>query len=308
MSYNVLDCIHYMARNFTMIHGSIVALITPFKNGKLDEEALRNIISWHVSQGTNGIVPVGTTGECPTLTPKEHCRVIEITAEYAKGKMPIIAGAGSNNPVEAVEYTKVAQECGADATLHVAGYYNRPNQDGLYQHFKMVHDSTNIPIILYNIPGRAVVNILPETVAKLAELPRIIGIKDATGNLERPWVERQLVHKSNFVWLSGEDATAVSYNVAGGTGCISVTANVAPKLVAQVQSLTANGEYLKARELQDRLMRLHKLMFKEPSPAGAKYACSLLGLCTEECRLPIMPLSSQTKSEIKVAMQDLGLI
>ena len=291
-----------------MIHGSIVALITPFKDGKLDEEALRNMIAWHVEQGTNGIVPVGTTGESPTLTPEEHCKVIEITAEVAKGKLPIIAGAGSNNPIEAIEYTKVAQKCGADATLHVAGYYNRPNQEGLYQHYKVVHDATNIPIILYNIPGRAVVNILPETVARLSQLPRIIGIKDATGNLERPWIERQLVTKKDFVWLSGEDSTAVSYNVAGGVGVISVTANIAPKLVAEVQALTQKGEYLKARELQDKLMKLHKLMFKEPSPAGAKYASSLLGLCTEECRLPVMPLSQQTKDEIKNAMQKLHLI
>lgn len=291
-----------------MIQGSIVALITPFKDGKLDEVALRKMVEWHIEQGTNGVVPVGTTGECPTLTHDEHCRVIEITSEVAKGKMAIIAGAGSNNPVEAIEYSKVAEKYGADATLHVAGYYNRPNQEGLYTHFKVLHDSTNVPIVLYNIPGRAVVNILPETVAKLAELPRIIGIKDATGNLERPWIERQLVKKSDFVWLSGEDSTAVSYNVAGGTGVISVTANVAPKLVAEVQKLTLEGKFLEAREKQDKLMTLHKLMFKEPSPAGAKYACSLLGLCTEECRLPIMPLSSATKNEIKQAMQNLGLI
>ena len=234
-----------------MIHGSIVALITPFKDGKLDEAALRNIVKWHIEQGTNGIVPVGTTGECPTLTPEEHCRVIEITAEIAKGKMSIIAGAGSNNPVEAIEYSKVAEKAGADATLHVAGYYNRPNQDGLYAHFKKLHDETNIPIVLYNIPGRAVVNILPETVAKLAELPRVIGIKDATGDLARPWVERQLIKRNDFVWLSGEDATAVSYNVAGGTGVISVTANVAPKLVAEVQALTLAGKYIEAREKQE---------------------------------------------------------
>lgn len=291
-----------------MIHGSIVALITPFRDGKLDEDALRQMVAWHVEQGTDGVVPVGTTGECPTLTPEEHCRVIEITAEIAKGKMTIIAGAGSNNPIEAIEYTKVAEKYGADATLHVAGYYNRPNQEGLYQHFKTVHDATNIPIVLYNIPGRAVVNILPETVARLAELPRVVGIKDATGNLERPWIERQLVKKPDFVWLSGEDSTAVSYNVAGGTGVISVTANIAPKLVAEVQALTAAGDYAKARVQQDKLMRLHKLMFKEPSPAGAKYAASLLGLCTEECRLPIMPLSAETKAEIKAAMSELGLI
>ncbi len=291
-----------------MIHGSIVALITPFRDGKLDEEALRKIVAWHVEQGTDGIVPVGTTGECPTLTHDEHFRVIEITAEVAKGKCAIIAGAGSNNPVEAIEYTKAAERFGADATLHIAGYYNRPNQDGLYAHFKMVHDATNIPIILYNVPGRAVVNIQPDTVAKLAELPRIIGIKDATGDLARPWIERLKVKRSDFIWLSGEDATAVSYDVAGGTGVISVTANVAPKLTHEVQELCAAGKYNEARAKQDRLTVLNKLMFKEPSPAGAKYACSLLGLCTEECRLPITPLSQETKAEIRSAMQELGLI
>ncbi len=291
-----------------MIQGSIVALITPFRDGKLDEAALREIVAWHIEEGTDGIVPVGTTGEAPTLTPEEHARVIEITAEIAKGKMAIIAGAGSNNPVEAVEYTKVAGKAGADAALHVAGYYNRPNQDGLYAHFKKVHDETSVPIVLYNIPGRAVVNILPETVARLAELPRVIGIKDATGDLARPWIERMLIKKPGFVWLSGEDATAVSYNAAGGTGVISVTANVAPALVAEVQRLTLEGRYAEAREKQDRLMPLHRLMFKEPSPAGAKYACSLLGLCTEECRLPVLPLSAATKAEIKAAMRDLGLI
>ena len=291
-----------------MIHGSIVALITPFKNGKLDEDALRKIVEWHVEQGTHGIVPVGTTGDCPTLTHDEHCKVIKITVEQAKGRVAVIAGAGSNNPVEAIEYSKVAEEYGADATLHVAGYYNRPNQEGLYKHFEMIHSNTNIPIILYNIPGRAVVNILPETVARLAELPRVIGIKDATGDLSRPWTERQLIKRKDFVWLSGEDATAVSYNVSGGTGCISVTANVAPKLVSQLQELTLAGKWEEARELQDRLIPLHKLMFKEPSPAGAKYAASLLGLCTEECRCPIMPLSSATKQQIEKVMADLSLI
>jgi 4-hydroxy-tetrahydrodipicolinate synthase len=291
-----------------MIQGSIVALVTPFKDGKLDEEALRRMVAWHVEQGTDGIVPVGTTGECPTLSHAEHFRVLEITAEVARGKCAIIAGAGSNNPVEAIEYTKAAERFGADATLHIAGYYNRPNQDGLYAHFKMVHDATDIPIILYNVPGRAVVNIQPDTVARLAELPRIIGIKDATGDLARPWVERLKVKKKDFIWLSGEDATAVSYDVAGGTGVISVTANVAPRLVHEVQELCLKGDYAAAREKQDRLTRLHKLMFKEPSPAGAKYACSLLGLCTEECRLPIMPLSQETKNEIRAEMGALNLI
>ena len=290
-----------------MIHGSIVALITPFRDGRLDEDALSKMVEWHIGQGTHGIVPVGTTGESPTLSHDEHCRVIELVVQQAAGRVPVIAGAGSNNPIEAIEYTRVAEQAGADATLHVAGYYNRPNQDGLYHHFKMVHDETNIPIILYNIPPRAIVDIQPQTMARLAELPRIIGVKDATGDLARPWSERQLIKKP-FVWLSGEDATAVAYNVGGGTGCISVTANVAPKLVAQVQELTLAGKWEEARALQDTLIPLHQVMFAEPSPAGAKYAASLLGLCSEECRVPVMPLSNATKERIRAAMERLELI
>ena len=290
-----------------MIHGSIVALITPFRDGRLDEEAISKMVEWHIGQGTHGIVPVGTTGESPTLSHDEHCRVIELVVQQAAGRVPVIAGAGSNNPIEAIEYTRVAEQAGADATLHVAGYYNRPNQDGLYHHFKMVHDETNIPIILYNIPPRAIVDIQPQTMARLAELPRIIGVKDATGGLARPWSERQLIKKP-FVWLSGEDATAVAYNVGGGTGCISVTANVAPKLVAQVQELTLAGKWEEARALQDTLIPLHQVMFAEPSPAGAKYAASLLGLCSEECRVPVMPLSPATKERIRAAMERLELI
>lgn len=290
-----------------MIQGSIVALITPFRDGRLDEAALTSMVEWHIEQGTHGIVPVGTTGESPTLSHDEHCRIIELVVKQAAGRVPVIAGAGSNNPIEAIEYTRVAERAGADATLHVAGYYNRPNQDGLYHHFKMVHDETNIPIILYNIPPRAIVDIQPQTMARLAELPRIIGVKDATGDLARPWSERQLIKKP-FTWLSGEDATAVAYNVGGGTGCISVTANVAPKLVAQVQELTLAGDWAAARALQDRLIPLHQVMFAEPSPAGAKYAASLLGLCTEECRVPVMPLSAATKERIRSAMTQLELI
>ncbi|MGN1357160.1 MAG: 4-hydroxy-tetrahydrodipicolinate synthase [Succinivibrionaceae bacterium] len=291
-----------------MIRGSIVALITPFKNGKLDEEALSRMVEWHVQQGTHGIVPVGTTGECPTLSHDEHCRVIEITVKTAAGRVAVIAGAGSNNPVEAIEYSKMAEKFGADATLQIAGYYNRPNQEGLYAHFKMVHDNTNIPIILYNVPGRAVVNIMPETVARLAELPRIIGIKDATGDLERPWLERKLISRKDFLWISGEDSTAVPYNLSGGCGCISVTANVAPKLLSELQELTLAKKWDEACALQDRLIPLHKLMFAEPSPAGAKYAASLLGLCSEECRCPILPLTSATKGKIEKEMSELGLI
>ena len=265
-------------------------------------------MEWHIANGTDGLVPAGTTGESPTLSAEEHARVIDIVCQVANKRIPVMAGAGSNNPVEAVHYSHEAERSGADGLLHVAGYYNRPNQDGLYAHFKFVHDQTNLPIFVYNIPGRAVVNVLPATLAKLSELPRIAGIKDATGDLARPWVERTLIERDDFTWLSGEDASQVSYNVAGGVGVISVTANIAPKLVHKVQELTAQNQWLEARALQDKLMKLHGLMFKEPSPAGAKYAASLLGLCTEECRLPIIPLTDDTKAQIKAAMQELELI
>ncbi|MFQ2165267.1 4-hydroxy-tetrahydrodipicolinate synthase [Aeromonas hydrophila] len=290
-----------------MFKGSIVALITPFRQGKLDEEALARLVEWHIEQGTHGIVPVGTTGESPTLTHDEHCRVVELVVKLVAGRIPVIAGAGSNNPVEAIEYTRHAEQAGADATLHVAGYYNRPNQEGLYHHFKAVHDATSKPIIVYNIPPRAIVDVQPATLARLAELPRIAGVKDATGDLARPWTERQLIKKL-FAWLSGEDATTVAYNIGGGQGCISVTANVAPKLVAEVQNLTLAGQWQAARELQDKLIPLHQAMFAEPSPAGAKYAVSLLGFCSEECRLPVMPLSEATRTRIRDAMQALNLL
>lgn len=289
-------------------HGSIVALITPFKDGKLDEKALERMVEWHIANGTHAIVPTGTTGESPTLSEKEHTRVVELVVQIAKGRIPVMAGAGSNNPIEAIHYSQEAEKAGADGLLHVAGYYNKPSQDGLYTHFKMVHDNCGLPIFVYNIPGRAVVNVLPQTLSRLAQLPRIAGIKDATGDLARPWIERTLIKRDDFTWLSGEDATQVSYNVAGGSGCISVTANIAPKLVAKVQELTFENKWQEARELQQKLMPLHQLMFKEPSPAGAKYAASLLGLCSEEARLPIMPLSQGVKDAIKEQMQVLELI
>ena len=291
-----------------LFHGSLVALITPFKDGKLDENALERMVEWHIKNGTNAIVPAGTTGECPTLTHEEHMRVVELTAQVAKGRVPVLAGAGSNNPVEAVSLTQAAEKAGADGVLHVAGYYNRPDQNGLYAHFKMVHDETSLPIIVYNIPGRAVVNVQATTLAKLAQLPRIAGIKDATGDLERPWIERQLIKREDFTWLSGNDSTQVAYNVSGGCGCISVTANIAPVLVSEVQRLCAENKWEEARAKQDKLMELHKLMFKEPSPGPAKYAASLLGLCSEETRLPVLPISDGLREEIKKALQELELI
>ena len=285
----------------------MVALITPFSNGKVDFAALEKMVEFQIQNGTTCLVVTGTTGECPTLTNEEHIEVIKRSVEVANGRVPVMAGAGSNNPVEAIALSNAAKEVGADSLLHNAGYYNRPNQEGLYAHFKMVHDNTDLPIFIYNVPGRTVVNISSETVAKLSKLERVVGIKDATGNLERPWLERNMIDKP-FIFLSGEDSTAVSFNVAGGVGVISVTANVAPALVAKVQNLTLDKKWEEAAEHQLKLMKLHKLMFKEPSPAPAKYAASLLGLCKEDVRLPILPVSDSLRAEIKAEMQKLELI
>lgn len=290
-----------------MFKGSIVALITPFKDGQVDEASLRKLVDWHVDQGTHGIVPVGTTGESPTLSHAEHCRVVEIVVEQAAGRVPVIAGAGSNNTIEAIEFTRHAQQAGADATLHVAGYYNRPHQEGLYQHFKAVHDATDIPIIVYNIPPRAIVDIQPETMARLADLPRIVGVKDATGDVSRVSKERMAI-RNGFCYLSGEDGTALAYNAQGGNGCISVTANVAPKLCSEFQLACLDGDYATALEYHERLMPLHVALFLEPSPAGTKYAAGLLGLCGDDARLPIVPLSDASKERVKDALRQTGLM
>lgn len=290
-----------------MFHGAITALITPFRNGQLDEEALRNIVRWQIDQGINGLVPVGTTGESPTLSEEEHKRVIQITVQETNKAVPVLAGAGSNNPIEAVNYSEFAYQAGADATLHVAGYYNRPNQTGLYEHFKYVHDNSKLPMIIYNIPPRAIVGVEVATLARLAELPRVIGVKDATGDLTRPIRERALITKP-FDYLSGDDITAVAYNVGGGQGCISVTSNIAPKQVAELHALCNEGKFREASALQDQLFALHNALFIEPNPAGPKYALSLLGLCSEECRLPIVPLQESTKATIRMIMEELELI
>lgn len=290
-----------------MFKGSIVALITPFQNGAVDEVALRKLVDWHLGEGTHGIVPVGTTGESPTLSHAEHMKVVEIVVEQINGQIPVIAGAGSNNTIEAIEFTKHAQSAGANATLHVAGYYNRPNQEGLYQHFKAIHDATDIPIIVYNIPPRAIVDIVPETMARLAELPRIAGVKDATGDVGRISREKMLI-PNGFCYLSGEDPTALGYNAHGGDGCISVTANVAPRLCSEFQQACMDGEFGLALELHERLMPMHSALFMEPSPAGTKYAASLLDLCGAEARLPIVPLTDPTKDKVQSAMRHAGLL
>ncbi len=290
-----------------MIKGSLVALVTPFSNDEIDEDALRQLVRWHIEQGTHGIVPMGTTGESATLGVKEHSRVTEIVVEETAGRIPIVAGAGSNDTRSAIYNNDRAQEIGADAALHVAGYYNRPSQEGLFRHFEAVHAASRIPIIVYNIPPRVIVDILPDTLARIAALPRVIGVKDATGDLTRPILEGLLIDKK-FSFLSGDDGTAVAYNAAGGNGCISVTANVAPALCSQMQIECRDGNFVAAAGIQKRLMPLHEALFAEPSPAGIKYAASLLGLCNESCRLPIVPLSQSAKSAIHDAMSGLDLL
>ena len=277
-----------------MFSGSYVALVTPFINGKLDESALRRMVNWQLDNGTHGLVPVGTTGESPTLSEKEHKRVVEIVVEENNGRVPVIAGAGSNNPVEALAYARHAKELGADAVLCVAGYYNRPNQDGLYAHFEYIAQGVDIPMIIYNIPPRAIVDIEPKTMAKLAALKNVVGVKDATGDISRISLER-LALSNDFSYLSGDDLASVAYNAVGGNGCISVTANVAPSRCSAMQTACLKGDFKEAKRIHDELTPLHAAMFNEPSPAGVKYAASLLGLCNEECRLPVMPLSQESK-------------
>lgn len=290
-----------------MFSGSYVALMTPFRNGIVDEEALRRIVNWQIEQGTQGLVPMGTTGESPTVTQAEHEQVIRIVLEEAAGRIPVVAGAGSNNPVESVHYAQMAQNLGADAILCVAGYYNRPSQEGLYQHFHYLHEHTDIPIIIYNIPPRAVVDIKADTMARLAQLPRVIGVKDATGDLTRICQERQLIQKS-FSYLSGDDMTALAYNASGGNGCISVTANITPKLCAQFQNACLTSNYQAALAIHEKLVPLHQALFREPNPSGPKYAASLLGLCTADLRLPLIPLSEPVKIEIRQCLERLELI
>lgn len=290
-----------------MINGSLVALVTPFRGGEIDEDALHSMVNWHIEQGTNGIVPVGTTGESVTLSSRERCQVIRLVVQAVAGRIFVLAGAGSNNTHKAVVNNDNAQKLGADATLHVAGYYNRPSQEGLFRHFEAVSNASNIPVFVYNIPSRTNVDILPETMARIATLPNVAGVKDATADVTRPVRERLLV-KGEFSFLSGDDSTAVAYNAAGGNGCISVTANIAPAQCAALQAACHDGDYELAADIQKRLMPLHRALFAEPSPAGVKYAASLLGHCGAFCRLPMVPLSDNSKSVIKNIMSDLGLI
>jgi 4-hydroxy-tetrahydrodipicolinate synthase len=290
-----------------MFKGSMPALITPFKNGKVNEDALKALVEWHIEQGSHGLVPVGTTGESPTLTHEEHERVIEVVVQTVAGRVPVIAGAGSNNTVEAIRFVQFAEKVGADGALVVTPYYNKPTQRGLITHFTQIHDASDIPIIIYNIPGRSVVDMTPETMGVLAALPRIVGVKDATGDIVRV-SEHRITCGNDFIQLSGEDASALGYNAQGGHGCISVTANVAPKLCAEFQDATLAGDYTKALALQDKLMPLHAAIFAEPGVVGAKHGLSVLGKCTDEVRSPLTGLLAETKAQIEDAMRHAGLI
>jgi 4-hydroxy-tetrahydrodipicolinate synthase len=292
-----------------MFRGSFTALVTPFRpDGSLDEKAFADLVEWQIGEGTQGLVPVGTTGESPTLSHAEHRRVVEICVETAKGRVPVIAGAGSNNTNEAIELAEYAEKVGADAVLVVTPYYNKPNQRGLYAHFAAVAKATKLPIIIYNIPPRSVIDMTPETMGRLAhDFRNIVGVKDATAKVDRV-SEQRITCGADFIQLSGEDASALGFNAHGGSGCISVTSNVAPRLCAEFQEASLTGDRDRAIELQDRLMPLHRALFIEPNPAGPKYALSRLGRLENVVRSPMVTVEAETASRIDAAMKHAGLI
>ena len=289
-----------------MFKGSFTALITPFKNGEVDDQAFSRLVEWQIEEGTHGLVPVGTTGECPTLSHDEHKHVVELCIKVARKRVPVIAGAGSNSTAEAIDFTRHAKKAGADAVLHVTGYYNKPTQEGLYQHFKAINDAVDIPIFLYNVPPRTIVDISVATIGRCAKLKNVVGIKDATANVSRVTLQR-LACGNDFVQLSGEDATALGFNVHGGVGCISVTSNVAPRLCSEFQTACMKGDWKTAREIQDRLMPLHDALFCETSPGPVKYAASRLGICSAETRLPLVPIAEESKKKFDAALVSAGL-
>jgi 4-hydroxy-tetrahydrodipicolinate synthase len=288
------------------LRGSFTALVTPFRDGAFDEGAFRAFVAWQVENGTHGLVPTGTTGESPTLSHAEHDRVVEACIDEAGGRVPVIAGAGSNSTAEAIERAHHAEKSGADAVLIVTPYYNKPTQEGLYQHFKAVNDAIGIPIVIYNIPGRSVIDMSVDTMQRLYELPNIVGVKDATTNVARVSLQRQAMGE-DFVQLSGEDATALGFMAHGGHGCISVTSNVAPRLCADFQEACLAGEYRTALTVQDRLMPLHTHLFAETNPSPAKYALARLGLMQEDVRLPMVPVGEGTRRLVDAALRHAGL-
>ena len=291
----------------TSFRGSFTALVTPFKNGALDEKAFRALVAWQIAEGTHGLVPVGTTGESPTLSHDEHKRVVEWCVDEAKGRVPVVAGSGSNSTEEAIDLSRHAEKAGADAVLVVTPYYNKPTQEGLYQHYKAINEAIGIPIIIYNIPGRSVIDMSVDTMKRLFELKNIAGVKDATANMVRVSQQRAEIGP-DFNQLSGEDGTALGFNAHGGHGCISVTSNVAPRLCAEFQGACQRGDYATALALNDKLMPLHLALFIETSPSPAKYALSVLGRCNASVRLPLVLLEEKTKAAVRDAMVHAGLI
>jgi 4-hydroxy-tetrahydrodipicolinate synthase len=291
----------------TSFRGSFTALVTPFKNGSVDEKAFRDIVDWQISEGTNGLVPVGTTGESPTLSHDEHKQVVEWCIDQADGRVPVIAGSGSNSTAEAIELARHAEKAGADAVLIVTPYYNKPTQEGLYQHYKAINDAIGIPIVIYNIPGRSIVDMSVETMARLYELKNIAGVKDATANMTRVSQQRAAMGP-DFNQLSGEDITALGFMAHGGHGCISVTSNVAPRLCSEFQAACLKGDFAGALRLQDKLTPLHINLFVETSPAPIKYAMSLIGKCANTVRLPMVPASEKAQTAVRQAMVHAGLI
>jgi 4-hydroxy-tetrahydrodipicolinate synthase len=299
-----------MANNFednAMFRGSITALVTPFDGDQVDEKSFQSFVDWQIKSGTKALVPTGTTGESPTLSHPEHDRVVKLCIEAADGRVPVMAGTGSNNTAEAIRLTKAAKDAGADAALIAMPYYNKPNQAGMYAHFEAIHNAVDIPIYIYNIPGRSIVDMSPETMGELSKLDNIVGVKDATGDVGRVSLQR-MTCGADFNQLSGEDATAIGFNAHGGNGCISVTANVAPELASQMQEASLSGDTAKALEIQDRLIPLHTALFKDPNPAPAKYALSILGQMKTDIRLPLVGASESVKDEVKSAMRHAGLI
>lgn len=290
-----------------MFKGSFVALITPFRNGAVDEKGFRDFVDWQIGEGTHGLVPCGTTGESPTLSHDEHKRVVEICIEVAKGRVPVVAGTGSNSTEEAIDLTRHAKKAGADAALIVNPYYNRPTQEGLYQHFKAIHDAVDLPIVIYNIPIRTAVDMSIATMARLAKLPNVIGVKDATNDLARPLRTREAIGQE-FCMLSGEDHTALAFLAQGGDGCISVTANVAPRACADMHGAWQKGEVQRAMKINQRLLPLHDSLFAETSPAPVKFAASLLGKCTAEVRLPLVVPMPETQEKVRQAMRHAGVL
>jgi 4-hydroxy-tetrahydrodipicolinate synthase len=295
-----------MTYDLSRYQGSFPAVITPFRDGKVDLKAFEAFLEWQLSEGTNGFVPCGTTGESPNLSVDEFSALVSSAVKVAKGKVPVIAGTGSNSTQHAIETTQLAQKLGASAALVVTPYYNRPTQEGLYLHFRAIAETTKLPIFIYNIPGRSAVDMTVDTMARLSRISNVIGVKDATANLQRV-TQQRLACGPDFVQLSGEDGTALAFNAHGGVGCISVTANVAPRLCAEFQAASLAGDYRKARELHERLMPLHEELFCETSPAPVKYALSVLGKCEPQCRLPLAPLGEASKAKVRAALTKAGL-